>query len=98
MIRLLTSPSLLFAGLINTHDGFCRKSGLWSLGLIKAGVLFIHMIRSSRLQSSAMLFASKLIDISILSEAFLYALVNKFLCCLGTSLKLSVVCKEKNVW
>ena len=75
MISLLTLPSLFFAGLINQHDGFCQKSGLWSLSVIKAGILAIHSMWSSRLMSSAMFFASKFIDVSNLGGAFLYVFV-----------------------
>ena len=70
MISFLTSPSLFIAGLINWHDGFCRKSGLLSFSLIKAGVLAIHSMQSSRLMSSAMFFGSKFIDVSNLGGAF----------------------------
>ena len=42
MISLLALPSSFFTGLINRHDEFCRKSGLWSLSVIKAGALAIY--------------------------------------------------------
>ena len=67
MISLLTLPSSFFA--YNRHDGFCRISDLWSLSVIKAGVLAIHSMRLSR----ARLFffsASKFIDVSNLGDAF----------------------------
>ena len=63
MISLLILPSSFFAGLINRHDKFCRKSGLWSISVIIAGVLPIHSMRSSSLISSAMFFALKFSDI-----------------------------------
>ena len=75
MISLLTLPSSFFARLINRHNGFCRKSGLWSLSVIKSSVLAIHSMRSSRLMSSAMFFASKFIDVLNLGGAFLYVFV-----------------------
>ena len=75
LISLLTLPSSFFAGLINRHDGLCQKSGLWSLIVIKAGVLAIHSKRSSRLMSSAMFFASKFIDVYNLGGTFFYGFV-----------------------
>ena len=72
MISLLTLPSSFFAGLIDWHNGFCRKSGLWSLSVIKGGVLAVHSMQSSRLMSSAMFFASKFIDVFNLSGVFSY--------------------------
>ena len=75
MISLLTLPSSFFTGLINWHNEFCQKSGLWSLSVIKAGVLAIHSMWSSRLMSSAMFFASKFIDVSNSGVAFLYVFV-----------------------
>ena len=68
MISLLTLPSSFFAD--NRHDGFCRMSDLWSLSVIKAGVLALHSMRLSRLTSSAFFFASKFIDVSNLGDAF----------------------------
>ena len=75
MINLLTLTSSFFAGLTNRPDGFCRKPGLWSLSVIKAGALPIHSMQSSRLMSSAMFFDSKFFDVSNLSGAFLYVFV-----------------------
>ena len=68
MISLLILPSSFFAGLINRHDKFCRKSGLWSISVI-IGVLPIHSMRSSSLISSAMFFALKFSDIYNLGDA-----------------------------
>ena len=75
MISLLTLPNLLFAGLINQHNGLCQKSGLLFLSVIKAGVLAIHSIRLTKLMSWAMFFASEFIDVSNLGGAFLYVFV-----------------------
>ena len=66
MTSLLTLPSSFFTRLINRHNEFCWKSSLWSLRVIKAGVLAIHSMRSSRLMSSAIFFASNFIDVSSL--------------------------------
>ena len=75
MISLLTLPSLFFPGLINRPNAFCRKSSLWSLCVIKPGVLAIQSMRSPRLMSSTMLLASKFIDIFNLGSALLYVFV-----------------------
>ena len=75
MISLVTLPSSFFAGLINRQDGFCRKFGLWSLSVIKAGVLAIHSMWSSRLMRSTIFFASKFIHDSNLRGAFLNVFV-----------------------
>ena len=77
MISLLTLPSSFFAGLINRQDGFCQKPGLWSLSAIKARVLAIHSMRSSRLMSSVIFFTSKSVDVSSLGSTFLYIFVTR---------------------
>ena len=85
MISLLTLPSSFFTRLIDQHDRFYRKSGLWFLSVLKAVGLAIHSTRSSRLMRSAMFFASKFIDVSNLGGDFLYVFVTlswrSFLCC-----------------
>ena len=63
-ISLITFPSSFFVRLINHQDGFCPKYGLWYLIVIKAAVHAIHSMRSSRLMSLTMVFASKFIYVS----------------------------------
>ena len=84
MISLPTLISSFFAGLIKRHDGFCRKSSLWSLSVTKAGVLAIHSMRASRKIGLAILFASKFIDVSWFDWCFFVCfgdfIMKKFLC------------------
>ena len=100
MISLVTLPSSFLAGLINRHGGFFRKSGLWSLSLTKTGVLTIQSMHSSRLMSSALVFASKFIDVSNLGWCFGNVIINKFFMLLfGHFMDITCfVWKDKNVW